>query len=92
MGRGFFLALRVVCYLALLVMAGSVVALMLAMSFGGCTQSGDSVACQSSLAQTAANTANDILLIASFTLVPFLLALGGVFFLVKDFVRTLRSG
>lgn len=90
--RGLSLILRIACYLALLVLVGSVVALVLAMSFGSCTQSGDSIACTSSLAQVAANTANITLLIASFTLVPLLLALGGVFFLIQALVRMLRHG
>ena len=90
LGRGLFLILRIVSYLALVVVAGSVVALMSAMSFGGCTQSGDSIACASSLVQVAANTASNTLLIASFTLVPLLLALGGIFFLIQALVRMLR--
>ena len=83
MGRRLFLIFRIACYIALLVLVGSVVALMLAMSFGNCTQSGDSIACTSSLAQVAANTANITLFIASFTLIALLLALGGIFFLSR---------
>lgn len=91
-GRGLFFILRIACYIALLVLVGSVVALVLAMSFGGCTQSGDSIACTSSLAQVAANAANITLLIASFTLVPLLLALGGIYFSIQALVRMLRDG
>ncbi len=89
-GRGLFFILRIACYLALLVLVGSMAGLVLAMSFGSCTQSGDSIACASSLAQVVANTASVTLLITSFTLVPLLLALGGIFFYIQALVRMLR--
>jgi len=90
-GRRLFVILRIVCYLALAVMVGSAVALMTAMTFGECTQSGDSIACTSSLAQGAANVANVTLLMASFSLIPLLLALGGIFFLIRALVRKWRT-
>ena len=80
--------LRIVCYVALAVVAGSIVALAAATAFGGCTQSGESVACTSSLAQHAANGANMVLLTTVFTGLPMLLALGGVFFLARAGIRS----
>ena len=90
-GRGLFLILRIVCYLALVLVVGSVVALWAAMTFGGCTQSGDSIACASSVAQGAANAANITLLTSVFTLVPLLLALGGIFLLIRASLRRRRT-
>ena len=90
-GRVLFLILRIVCYLVLVMVVGSVVALVAAMTFGGCTQSGDSIACTSSVAQGAANAANITLLTFSFTLVPLLLALGGIFFLIRALLRRCRT-
>ena len=86
-GRGLFLILRIVCYLALVLVVSSVVALVAAMTFGGCTQSGDWIACTSSVAQGAANAANITLLTSVFTGVPILLALGGIFFLIRASLR-----
>ena len=86
-GRGLCLILRIVCYLALVLVVGSVVALVAAMTFGGCTQSGDWIACTSSVAQGAANAANITLLTSVFTGVPILLALGGIFFLIRASLR-----
>ena len=67
MGKGLFLILRMFCYLALVLVVGSPVALLAAMTFGGCTQSGDWIAFRSSVAQGAANAANIALLTSVFT-------------------------
>ena len=90
-GRVLFLILRIVCYLALVMVVGSVVALVAAMTFGGCTQSGDWIACTSSVAQGAANAANITLLTSVFTLVPLLFALGGIFLLIRASLRRRRT-
>lgn len=79
--------LRFVCYLALAVVAGSVVVLVGAVTLGGCTQGGDSFVCASSAVEGAANAANIVLLTSAFTLIPSLLALGGIFFLIRDLLR-----
>ncbi len=86
-GKGLFLILRIVCYLALALVVGSPVALVAALTFGGCTQNGDWIACTSSVAQGAANAANITLLTSVFTGVPVLLSLGGIFFLIRAALR-----
>lgn len=91
MARGLSLILRIICYLALVLVVGSVVAMAAAMTFGGCTQSGDSVACASPVAEGAANAANIVMLTSVFTGIPVLLALGGVFFLIRALLRRRRA-
>ncbi len=86
-----FLVLRIVCYLALALIVGSFAALMVTGTFGGCTQSGDLVDCSSPPLQSLANGANIVLLTSVFTGVPVLLALGGIFFLIRALVRSRRA-
>jgi hypothetical protein len=90
-GKVLFLILRVVCYLALALIVSSIVALVAAMTFGDCTQSGESVACTSSLLQGIVSAASITLLTSVFTGLPTLLALGGIFFLIRYGLRGRRK-
>jgi hypothetical protein len=62
----------------------------MATSFGDCIQSGDMVECTSPVLQRVANAANIVLLTSVLTGVPVLLALGGIFFLVRSGLRKRR--
>ncbi len=84
MGKVLFLILRIVCYLALVLVLSSIVALVVAMTFGECAQgSGGGIDCTSSLAQGVVDAAFGMLLLSVFTGFPALLALGGIFFLIR---------
>ena len=91
MGKALYLILRIVCYLALALIAGSIVALMVVGTFGNCAQGGESFDCASPFMQGLGNAANIVMLTSVFTGLPMLLALGGIFFLIRSGFRSFRK-
>lgn len=83
--RVFVRILRIVCYLALVIVLAGIVSLIWPFATDHCSnQSGATVSCTSTLYQTMYEFGFTVVMMAIFTGLPALLALGGVVFLVKD--------
>ncbi len=90
MRRIALIALRVVCYLALLLIAGALLTIYLLDATGACTTMNEAgTVCGSDFARSAADTSIGILLVTVFTGLPLLFVLGGIVFLVIDSYRLL---
>ena len=88
--KAFFILLRVLCYLTLVVVVWAFVSIQV-LAGGDCPRiDTGAVICNTPAAQETANLALSVVLVTFFTGVPALLALGGLVFLVKDRWRLFR--
>lgn len=84
-GAASWLVARVVCYVALMALLGSVAIYWGVFALNLCRQAGDAgVRCGSGVIQSLASFSITYVVAAVFLLLPGLLAVGGIIFLVRD--------
>ncbi len=90
-GFAFFALLRLICYPALLIVLGGIVALIIVGVRGDCpTMTERSIRCASETSKGLADFGMSVVLASAFTGIPAIAAIGGLIFLFKDIGRLRR--